>query len=409
MDNRKYWMWLTMVFGIGSRRIWELMSLYETPDEAYYELRSGSSLVRLNEKERNAVSATDIEAAERVLAECSRKGVRTVGYDSEDYPPQLRHIMNPPAILYYVGDICCLTGTRTITAVGARKASDYTLRVTDRICSELAAGGIIIVSGFAVGVDITSHMAAVSQGRPTAAVLGCGVDVDYPRENFRFRDKILEAGGVFVSEYPVGTPPHSGNFPKRNRILSALGRAAVVFEASEKSGSLITASLAAEQGRDVFCMPPADIFSNAYSGNAALLSEGAVPFFRAEDIASVFGYGTVLYEEVRSEAYGILNEEDRPLRVHKHQMKAVSALETYIAENGTEPIGEEEPPKPKRDDIQLEGVQRQIADALSEGALHADILVQKLGMDSSELMTELTEMEILGAVKALPGKIYEKC
>ena len=91
MDNRKYWLWLTMIFGIGSRRIWELMSLYETPDEAYSELRSGSSLVRLNEKERNAVSATDIEQAERVLAECGRKDVRTVGYDSEDYPPQLRH------------------------------------------------------------------------------------------------------------------------------------------------------------------------------------------------------------------------------------------------------------------------------------------------------------------------------
>ena len=409
MDNKKYWLWLTMVFGIGSRRIWELMSLYETPDEAYSELRSGSCMVRLGEKERSAVTANDIEAAERVLAECDKMDIRTVGYSSEDYPPQLRHIMNPPAILYYVGDICCLTGTRTVTAVGARKASDYSLRVTERICSELAARGVVIVSGFAVGVDITSHLAAVSQGRPTAAVMGCGVDVDYPRENFRYRDEILEAGGVFISEYPPGTPPHAGNFPKRNRILSALGRATVVFEASEKSGSLITASLAAEQGRDVFCLPPADIFSNAYSGNAALLGEGAVPFFSSADIASVFGYGTVVYEEVRSEAYGILNEEERPLKVHRHRMKAASALETYLAGNAADTVsGDETVPEPKKADIQLEGVQKQIADALAEGALHADMLAQKLGMDSSELMTELTEMEILGAVRALPGKIYEK-
>ncbi|MCQ2490884.1 MAG: DNA-processing protein DprA [Ruminococcus sp.] len=405
MDNRKYWLWLTMVFGIGSRRIWELMSLFETPDEAYYELRSGSSAARLYGKEQEAVSSTSVEAAELVLAECAKKGIKTVSYSSEDYPPQLRHIMNPPAILYYVGDICCLTGTRTVTTVGARKASDYSLRVTDRICSELAAGGIVIVSGFAVGVDITSHLAAASQGRPTAAVLGCGVDVDYPRENFRFRDEILDAGGVFISEYPPGTAPHAGNFPKRNRILSALGRAAVVFEASEKSGSLITASLAAEQGRDVFCMPPADIFSSAYSGNAALLREGAVPFFGAEDIASVFGYGTVLYEEVRSDAYSLLDKEEPPLRVHKHRVKAASALETYISADEDEELYEV---KPDTADIQLEGVQKQIADALSEGALHADVLAQRLSMDSSELMTELTEMELLGVIKALPGKIYMK-
>ncbi|MDO4862881.1 MAG: DNA-processing protein DprA [Ruminococcus sp.] len=406
MNDKKYWLWLTMVFGIGSRRIWELMSLFETPDEAYHELRSGSSAVRLYGREKDAVNATSVEAAERVLAECDKKGVRTVAYSSADYPPQLRHIMNPPAILYYVGDICCLTGTRTVTAVGARKATEYSLSVTERICGELAARGMVIVSGFAVGVDITAHMAAASQGRPTAAVMGCGVDVDYPRENFRFRDVIIEAGGVLISEYPVGTPPHAGNFPKRNRILSALGRATVVFEASVKSGSLITASLAAEQGRDVFCMPPADIFSGAYSGNAALLREGAVPFFGVSDIASVFGYGTVAYEEVRAEALGILAEEERPLRVHDHRMKPVSALETYIAENGTNAEGV---PEVKRDEPKLEGVQKAIADALAEGALHADVLAQRLGMDSSELMTELTEMELLGAVRALPGKIYEKC
>ncbi len=408
MDNRKYWLWLTMIFGIGSRRIWELMSLYETPDEAYSELRSGSSLVRLNEKERNAVSATDIEQAERVLAECGRKDVRTVGYDSEDYPPQLRHIMNPPAILYYTGDICCLTGTRTITAVGARKATDYSLRVTDRICRELAEKGIVIVSGFAVGVDITSHMAAASQGRPTVAVLGCGVDIDYPRENFRFRDEILAAGGVFISEYPPGTTPHAGNFPKRNRILAALGRAAVVFEASEKSGSLITASLAAEQGRDVFCLPPADIFSPAYSGNAMLLNEGALPFFSSADISAVFGYGTVVYDEVRSEALGIIDKDDPPLSLHEHRVRTPLLPRLKPGESTAEaPAGEAPVPAKARTDIELEGVQRQIADALSGGALHADVLAQRLGMDSSELMTELTEMEILGAVKALPGKIYE--
>ncbi|MBR4361485.1 MAG: DNA-processing protein DprA [Ruminococcus sp.] len=406
MDNRKYWLWLTMIFGVGSRRIWELMSLFETPDEAYYELRSGTSEVRLYGNEKNAVSSTDIGAAEQILAECSKKGIRTVSYDSEDYPPQLKHIINPPTLLYYEGDIRCLTGTQTVTTVGARKSCDYSLKVTDRICRTLSANGVVIVSGFAVGVDITSHMAAASQGRPTACILGCGVDVDYPRENFRYRDEIIAAGGVFVSEYPPGTTPHSANFPKRNRILAALGRATVVFEASEKSGSLITASLAAEQGRDVYCMPPADIFSDAFSGNCALLSEGAIPFFSAEDIAASFGYGTLLYNEIRSEAYSVLGKEAVPVKPRERRISPKEVLDTYTEASG---VQEESPAKAeeKRDDILLEGVQKQIAETLSDGALLADELAERLSMDIAELMMELTEMEITGAVRSLPGKVYE--
>ncbi len=409
MDNRKYWLWLTMVFGFGSRRIWEIMSLFETPDEAYYELRSGNSDIRLFAKENEAVAAVDISAAEQILSECSKKGIRTVGYDSEDYPPQLRHIIAPPAILYYVGDIRCLTGTKTVTAVGARKACEYTLKVTDRICSALVEKGIVIVSGFALGVDITSHMAAASQGRPTAAVLGCGVDVDYPRENFRFRDEIIEAGGVFLSEYPPGTTPHAGNFPKRNRILSALGRVTAVFEANGKSGSLITASLAAEQGRDVYCLPPADIFDPAFYGNAALIREGATPFFSAEDIASSFGYGSTICNDIRAEAYSVLRKNAAPASTRERQTSSADVIDTYLAADEPEEAAALPEKAAKRDDIVLGGVQKAIADALADGALHADVLAQRLGIDSSELMTELTEMEILGAVRALPGKIYEIC
>lgn len=403
MKYTKYWLWLTMVFGAGSRRIWECMSLFETPDEAYYELRSGSSPVRLNESERNAVASTPLELAEELLAECEKKGIRVADYSSEEYPPQLRHIMTSPAILYYKGDIGCLSGTRTVTTVGARKAGEYSLRVTERVCYELAECGVVIVSGFAVGVDITSHLSAALKGRPTACVLGCGVDVDYPRENFKYRDRIIEAGGVFISEYPPGTPPYSANFPKRNRILAALGRAAVVFEASAKSGSLITASLAAEQGREVYCLPPADIYDPAYSGNAMLICEGAVPFFGTDDILSGFGYGTPLYSEIMAEAYSMLDGDDKQLRVH--ESKPVKKIgESFRAKKDAEPEN-----SPEKAEILLSGVQKDIADALSEGALHADALAQRLGLDPSELMTELTEMELIGAVKSLPGKIYEKC
>ena len=406
MDDRKYWIWLTMVFGIGGRRIWQAMSFFETPDEAYYELRSGNSVLRLNEDERNTISSVPISQAEMIMSECEKKGIDIVSYTSTDYPPQIRHIMNPPAILYYKGNIRCLKGTKTITSVGTRKASEYSVRAASKICSDLAKSGVVIVSGFAVGIDIASHMAAASNGLPTACVLGCGVDVDYPYDNFKYRDPILEAGGVFVTEYQPGTTPHPGNFPKRNRILAALGRATIVFEASERSGSLITATLSAEQGREVFCLPPADIFSKAYSGNALLISEGAVPFFSAEDILSCFGYGTELYDEVKTDAYSIIENDAIPSE----------KTDVFKSEAPSDEVGEkvrtlekEEVLTEKKDEILLEGVQQKIAEVLSEGALHADILAQRLELDPSELMTELTEMEIMGAVRSLPGKIYEKC
>lgn len=395
MDEMKYWLWLTMVFGIGSRRLWQFMERFDSAEEAYRVLTAGESDAHLTSKERQSVRTSSLETAEKLLAECERRGVMTVSFSSEEYPPQLRHISDPPAILYYRGDIRCLTRTKTITTVGARKALPYTLRVANRVCTELARRGVVIVSGFAVGVDITSHMAAAANGHPTAAVLGCGLDVDYPKENYRFRDAIVESGGVLVSEYPPGTPPHAQNFPKRNRILSALSRATVVFEASVKSGSLITASLAADQGRDVYCLPPADIYDPAYSGNALLLSEGASPFFSSDDIYSSFGYGMPLYTETADEVFGEENTQETP-----EPRRSAPAPEDKKEEPALS--------RSKKDEIKLEGVQADIAQILAEAPLHADIIAQKLGMDMSELMTELTEMEILGAVKSLPGKLYEK-
>ena len=165
-----------------------------------------------------------------------------------------------------------------------------------------------------------------------------------------------------------------------------------MFEASEKSGSLITASLAADQGRDVYCLPPADIYEPAYSGNAMLLNEGASPFFGSDDIYSCFGYGMPLYSEIDDDPFEENDDQEQP------------APKRSAAPHTENPPAEV---RPKKADIKLEGIQADIAQSLADGPLHADIIAQKLDMDMSELMTELTEMEILGAGRSLPGKIYE--
>lgn len=408
-----------MIFGTGSRRIWEAMRLFSCAEEAYEELSSGALNEKLGENEIRSIKNTDIGSAVRLIESCEKSGINVIGCGDSEYPPQLKHILNPPAVLYFKGNIDCLSGTRTVTSVGARRASAYGLGVAERICGELAKSGVIIVSGFAVGIDIVSHLAAVSANRPTACVLGCGIDVDYPHENFRHREAILANGGVFVSEYPPGTPPHSPNFPKRNRILAALGRAAIVFEAARKSGSLITAGLALEQGREVFCLPPADIFNESFAGNIMFLRDGATPLYGASDVLDCFKIGGAVDSEIRSDTYTGMNyfgvrELSAPAKrasapVTAKSGKKRSAKKESIQTETSEASGNGAVPQKTSSYEELSPVQRSISEMLAGCALHADIIAQKLDIDAAELMTELTELEIMGIIRQLPGKMFEIC
>ncbi len=417
MDDTRYWLWATMIFGVANRRLWEALCLYEKPSDIEYAYQSGKLALRLSPTEEENLKRFSSDDAQKLLDRYAQQGISAVGYDSPEYPAQLRNIMIPPAVLYYKGNIRCLLHTRTITCVGARHALDYSITAANRICRILAEKGFIILSGFAVGIDIASQLGAASGGFPSAAVMGCGVDVDYPRDNFRYRDSVLSAGGVFVSEFPPGTPPHSANFSKRNRILAGLGRAAVVFEATDHSGSLITANFALEQGRDVYCLPPGNVFSSNYSGNIMLLREGALPLYGAEDILDNFSDGSPNDLEIRGEggysginSFGIdvfenaLSSSEPPKRKNRsHKPKKITAAAAAAADHNYK----DENSSSGFDAEGLSDVQKVITDLLSHGALHADVLADKLNMDPAMLMTELTELELLGAARALPGNMFE--
>ncbi len=425
MNNKKYWVWLGMVFGGGTYRLWQFMSVFETVREVCMELLSVSEAAGLTSKDIQNIKAYNLKDAELLIEECTKRGISIVTYEDSDYPNHLRYIADPPPVLFCKGNTACLSGTKTITSVGTRKAGNYSLSVCNRICTELAQKGYIIVSGFAVGVDIASHLAAAEAGYPTICVLGCGVDVDYPKENVQFRERILQSGGVFVSEYPPGTKPGRGNFPRRNRILSAIGKAAMVFEASDTSGSLITARLAAEQGHEVFVLPPSDIFSHSYSGNISLMKEGAVPITGTEVIDDFFQNNASVAAEVKNDAYAfvaaeLLSGEGTSARYDLSAVDSFSkgnmqdSVTEYDEENDIcedEDVSEnaaEEPVKADRSFEHLEGIKRDIAEIIRDkGRLHADIICNELGVDSADIMVELTELEILGVIKACPGRIYE--
>jgi len=219
----------------------------------------------------------------RWAADVERSGIRIVTAFDAEYPPLLSEIADPPLLLFALGRLERLR-LPAIAVVGSRDASRYGRDAASRLGQELSAVGVAVVSGFARGVDGAAHEAALEGPGGTVAVLGCGLDVDYPREHRRLKER-LAAEGLLLSEYAPGSEPRPQNFPIRNRIIAGLSSGVVVVEASRRSGSLITARLAADFGRDVFAVP-GSIFSETSAGTHALLRDGAILCRGTEDVLS---------------------------------------------------------------------------------------------------------------------------
>ena len=276
--------------GLGARRIRALMETFGTAEAVWKasaeDIRKAGILS--DDLLRELVSfrkETDPEDVARALA---ARDIRVTAWRDEDYPPLLKETANPPAVLFYKGS--APVWTRAVAIVGARKATAYGVNAARHIAEGLAKEGVAIVSGGARGVDTVSHEGALAGGAPTAVVLACGLDVTYPPENRNLFQKVCEAGGTILSEYPLGTRPLGRQFPARNRIIAGMSRAVVVTEAAERSGSLITADFALEEGRDVFAVP-GSIWSAMSRGTNHLIRSGAVCCTGAEDILSEYGWG----------------------------------------------------------------------------------------------------------------------
>ena len=210
--------------------------------------------------------------AERLLKQWKKRGIYTISYFSEDYPKLLRQISDPPLLLYCKGR---LPSGVYASIVGSRMATSYGIKVATQVSGFLSSKGIVIASGMAKGIDSAAHRAAINAGGKTVAVLGNGVDIVYPPENRRLYEKIVENGAV-ISEFEPGIEPSRWSFPQRNRIISGLSIATIVVEATKKSGALITARLAAKQGRSVMAVP-GSILSETSRGTNALIAQGATP------------------------------------------------------------------------------------------------------------------------------------
>ncbi|MCG0274602.1 MAG: DNA-processing protein DprA [Thermosediminibacteraceae bacterium] len=274
---------LNMIPYLGPVRIRGLLNCFKTYHDFMNATRNTFLEVPgINQKICNVI----LESRKKVnpfeeIKKAAELGAKIITFEDKEYPRLLIEIYDPPPVLYALGEVSVLN-QESIAIVGTRKPTSYGRKIAEQMAEELAEFNINVVSGLARGIDSYAHRGALKAGGPTTAVLGCGIDIVYPPENYEIMKEIIKAGCV-VTSFPIGTRPLSSNFPARNRIISGISRGTVVVEAAEKSGSLITADFALEQGREVFAVP-GSIFSPYSRGTHKLIKQGAKLVENVNDI-----------------------------------------------------------------------------------------------------------------------------
>ena len=290
MSTTVDWIWLSLALGIASPAAQIVLTRELDPHELYQmslqELMQAEcfspSLCKKLKHNQQAL----LQKAQRILEHCQEKGYRVITVRDSVYPLQLLSLQEPPLVLYALGNsqlLGRLHDLPVLTVVGTRSASDYGRQAATDLSGSLARSGMIIVSGLAVGIDACAHAAALKAGKPTIAVLGCGLDANYPAANQPLRQQILARGGTLLTELEPSASPSGGYFPARNRLLAGIAQGVLVVQAPAHSGALITASHALEQGKDVFAVP-SHIYDPKAGGTLALLRDGAIPAINSLDV-----------------------------------------------------------------------------------------------------------------------------
>ena len=274
LNKKKYWIWLSLINGLGSRRKMKLLEIYKTPEKIYN--LSKEQLLKIKgigeEVVKNIVVSKNQKLLNYHIKYMKENNIRIINICEKNYPQVLKEIYDRPISLYIKGNTNILNN-KSIAIVGCRDCTNYGRSAAKYFAYNLTKKNINIVSGLAKGVDSYAHIGSLSTGN-TIAVLGNGLDTIYPKENTELAKEIIKNGGTIISEYPCGTKPNKMNFPARNRIISGMCDGIIVIEAKEKSGTLITVDFALEQGRDVFVIP-GNINSVNSVGTNELIKQGA--------------------------------------------------------------------------------------------------------------------------------------
>lgn len=357
--EREILIWLCSL-GIGNSNIEKLMNCFLSLDELWScrkEKIYSINNLRQEIKEK-IVYNRNKEYIEKLFKKIEKENINVITIYDDNYPNGLRYIDDCPKVLFAKGNV--LRDDRlSIGIVGSRKATTYGKWACEKFTKELVNMGVTIVSGLASGIDTVAHRVALDNGGRTIGILGNGIDIVYPKRNLSLY-KEMELKGAIISEFPIGTPPLAFNFPQRNRIISGISLGIIVIEAQEKSGSLITAHHALEQGKDVFALP-GNINSIFSSGTNKLIKDGAKPLLEIEDILEEF-------HELKKNV----------LKRQKESIDYSNFSETEI----------------------------KIIKILEDGPLHSDMIAQKMNMDISNIISILTILELKNVVKELSGRVF---
>lgn len=284
LENKRYWIWLSLIKNLGSKRKLKLLELYRTPEEIYKLTKE--ELININGIGEAIANDIIISKNEKILnyhiKYMKENNIKIININEREYPQALKKIYDPPISLYVRGNIEKLNN-KNIGIVGCRECTTYGKKSAEYFAYNLSKQNINIVSGLAKGIDSYAHLGSLNTGN-TIAVLGNGLDMIYPKENLELANEIIKRGGTIISEYPCGTKPDKMKFPARNRIISGISSGIIVIEAKEKSGTLITVDFALEQGRDVFVVP-GNINSINSVGTNDLIKQGARLVTTYEDVS----------------------------------------------------------------------------------------------------------------------------
>lgn len=395
----EYWIWMQNSLGVGARTD-EILSYFETPENLY---NAGSKEWRLSglftPKKIEALKSTTPSETGKILNECRQKGYNIITPDNPLFPERLRTLSDMPLVLYGIGDCSVLSDVVSIGVVGTRNASPYGIQVAQKLSYALASSGATVVSGGALGVDSEAHAGAMLAKGRTLAFLGCGLSFGYLKENASLRRAITRYGAV-VSEYPPFAPAGRMTFPIRNRLISGVSLGVVVIEAGVKSGSLITANCALEQGRDVFAIP-GDIVRSSFDGTNHLIKNGAKPVFSAEDIL-------IEYESLYGDLFDIAKS--------RVPLSAVEYVEYRKKKTGN--VRSAKPDKKSAEEIINPPVERKelpeyiseeakcVYAVLNEKETHIDDIVRKTDLKMNVVLSSLTELELSGFAELVSGKKY---
>ncbi len=363
------WVALSLVSGVGSRTAAALIDRFGSPSACFQAgpARLGEAGLKREQVEAIASRETREEAA-RQIDEIERLGGEIISLHDSRYPALLKEIYDPPILIYVKGDLARALEQPAVAVVGSRHCSTYGRNVSEMLARDLAERGVTIVSGLARGIDSAAHQGALDAKGVTVAVMATGLDAVYPKENRKLAEQIAERGAL-VTEFCARTPPLSQNFPFRNRIISGISRGVLVIEGAERSGSLITARMAYEQGRDVFAVP-GNITSSKSFGPNYLIKDGAKLVQTWRDVVEEFPL------DLKSE---ILSAERAGL-----EQKQLEMDEIALSENERRLMTWLRPDEPT----------------------HIDALITQSKLSSGELMGALLRLEMLDRIKQLPGKSF---